>query len=381
MTILDAAPVAAAPICAVAPIGLLAELTHRCPLQCPYCSNPVALEAADKELPTAIWQDVLRQAADMGVLQLHLSGGEPLARTDLEDIMATAGEVGLYANLITSASGLTRKRLERLAELGLKHVQISFQDAEAANADRLGGAKNGHVRKLEAARMVRELGLALTVNAPIHRQNIGNLGALIAMAEELDAGRIEVAHVQYYGWALANRAALLPTREQVNASVQIVEAARARLKGRMQIDFVVPDYYARRPKPCMGGWGSTSMNVTPTGKVLPCHAAETIPGLAFDNVRDRPLRDIWLTGAAFQKYRGTAWMQEPCKSCELKEVDWGGCRCQAMLLAGDAAAADPVCAKSPLNDRVRAIAEAESGSDAAAFTQRNYRNAKATAPA
>jgi len=375
MTIADVSAAATGPICAVAPIGLLAELTHRCPLQCPYCSNPVALEAAAKELPTAVWQDVLRQAADMGVLQLHLSGGEPLARTDLEEIMATADEVGLYSNLITSASGLTRKRLEGLAARGLKHVQISFQDAEAVNADRLGGAKNGHARKLEAARMVRELELALTVNAPIHRQNIDHLGALIAMAEELGAGRIEVAHVQYYGWALANRAALLPTREQVNASVAIVEAARARLKGRMQIDFVVPDYYARRPKPCMGGWGSTSMNVTPTGKVLPCHAAESIPGLAFENVRDRPLRDIWLTGPAFQKYRGTAWMKEPCQSCEFKEIDWGGCRCQAMLLAGDATAADPVCAKSPLNGRVREIALAESRTQTATLIQRNYRNA------
>ena len=366
-------------ICATAPIGLLAELTHRCPLQCPYCSNPLELEAANKELTTAEWQSVLRQAADMGVLQLHLSGGEPLVRTDFDQILATATEVGLYSNLITSAAGLTRARLETLAGLGLKHVQISFQDAAAVNADRLGGAKNGHAKKLEAARHVRELGLALTVNAPIHRQNIDNLAAIIGMAEELGAGRIEVAHVQYYGWALANRAALLPTRAQVTASIAIVDAARARLKGRMQIDFVVPDYYARRPKPCMGGWGSTSMNVTPSGKVLPCHAAESIPDLTFDNVRDRPLRDIWLTGAAFQKYRGTAWMQEPCKSCELKEVDWGGCRCQAMQLAGDAAAADPVCAKSPLNAGVRALAEAESGSGATAFTPRNFRTAASLA--
>ena len=362
-------------ICATAPIGLLAELTHRCPLQCPYCSNPLELEAANKELTTAQWQSVLRQAADMGVLQLHLSGGEPLVRTDFDQILATATEVGRYSNLITSASGLTRARLETLAGLGLKHVQISFQDAAAANADRLGGAKNGHAKKLEAARHVRELGLALTVNAPIHRQNIDNLPAIIGMAEALGAGRVEVAHVQYYGWALANRAALLPTRDQVTASIAIVDAARVRLKGRLQIDFVVPDYYARRPKPCMGGWGSTSMNVTPSGKVLPCHAAESIPGLVFDNVKDRPLRDIWLTGAAFQKYRGTAWMQEPCKSCELKEVDWGGCRCQAMQLAGDATAADPVCGKSPLNAKVRALALAESSSGADGFTARNFRNA------
>jgi len=377
MTETTVSPAVEGSICATAPIGLLAELTHRCPFQCPYCSNPLALESAETELPAAVWQDVLRQAAEMGVLQLHLSGGEPLARADLEQILATATEVGLYSNLITSAAGLTRARLEALAGLGLRHVQISFQDADPINADRIGGAKNGHARKLEAARDVRDLGLALTVNAPIHRQNIANLPAIISLAESLGAARVEIANVQYYGWALANRAALLPTREQLTASIPVVEAARTRLKGRLQIDFVVPDYYANRPKPCMGGWARTSLNITPSGKVLPCHAAETIPGLTFETVFDRPLRDIWLTSPAFAKYRGTDWMREPCRSCDFKEVDWGGCRCQAMLLAGDAAEADPVCAKSPLNGHIRDFATAESTGPIGPFVYRNFRNAKA----
>jgi pyrroloquinoline quinone biosynthesis protein E len=363
-------------ICALAPVGLLAELTHRCPLQCPYCSNPLALEGAEMELTTTEWLHILDQAATMGVLQLHLSGGEPLLRTDLEEIVNRAALRGLYTNLITSAQNLTRERLTSLVNRGLDHVQISFQDADAANADRIGGAKRGHAQKLAAARLVRELGLPLTVNAPVHRQNIDNLPAIIAMAEDLDAERIEVAHVQYYGWALKNRMALLPTREQVLKSLALVEAERERLKGRIQIDFVAPDYYAKRPKPCMGGWGRGSMNITPTGKVLPCHAAETLPGLSFENVRDRPLRDIWLTSSAFQKYRGTEWMKEPCRSCELQEVDWGGCRCQAFALAGDAREADPVCAKSPRNAAIRALAETEAAQPPGAFVYRNLRESR-----
>jgi PqqA peptide cyclase len=371
----DAAAAAPTPVCALAPVGLLAELTHRCPLQCPYCSNPLALERVAGELSTADWQRVMTEAAELGVLHLHLSGGEPTLRPDLEQIVETASTVGLYTNLITAAVGLSRARLETLAKLGLDHVQISIQDAEAGNANRIGGAKNGHAQKLQVAGWVRELGLPLTINAPLHRQNIHGLGAMIQLAEQLGAGRIEVAHVQYYGWALRNRAALLPTMEQVQTTIALVEAERKRLKGRMVIDFVAPDYHASRPKPCMGGWGRTSMNVTPTGRVLPCHAAETIPGLTFENVRDKPLRDIWLNSPSFAKYRGTDWMQEPCRSCSLKEVDWGGCRCQALLLAGDAAAADPVCAKSPLHGRVRDLAAADSQAVSQEFVPRNYRTA------
>ena len=356
--------------CARAPVGLLAELTHRCPLQCPYCSNPLELERVAGELPTQMWLDVLAQAAELGILQLHLSGGEPTVRRDLEDIVAQAARVGLYSNLITSAVALTRERLEALADRGIDHVQISIQDADAANADRIAHYRDGHNKKLEIARAVRTLGLPLTVNAPIHRQNIAGLPAIIELAVSLGAQRLEVAHVQYYGWALHNRQALMPTRAQVLASAELVEAARERLKGILTIDFVVPDYYARRPKPCMGGWGRGIMNITPSGKVLPCHAAETIPGLVFDNVRDKPLRDIWLGSDAFQAFRGTAWMREPCRSCDLREIDWGGCRCQAFAFAGSAAEADPACDKSPFHAAFARVADAEAGRSAPAFVYR-----------
>jgi PqqA peptide cyclase len=358
-----------------APIGMLAELTHRCPLQCPYCSNPLELERVAGELPTHVWLDVLAQAAELGVLQLHLSGGEPTVRQDLEAIVAQAAKVGLYANLITAAVTLTRERLERLATAGLDHVQISIQDATPDNADRIAHYKGGHAKKLEAARWVREIGLPLTINAPIHRQNIASLPAIIDLAVSLGARRLEVAHVQYYGWALRNRQALMPTRQQALTSAQLVERARERLKGVLSIDFVVPDYYASRPKPCMGGWGRGSLNITPSGKVLPCHAAETIPGLVFENVRDRSLREIWLGSEAFNRFRGTGWMPEPCRSCSFREVDWGGCRCQALAFAGDAGLTDPACAKSPLHAEFAAVAGREAMQEPPPFAYRNPRAA------
>lgn len=357
------------------PVGLLAELTHRCPLQCPYCSNPLALERVANELPTDIWLDVLAQAANLGVLQLHLSGGEPTVRRDLEEIVAQAAKVGLYSNLITSAVTLTRKRLEALAARGLDHVQISLQDTGAANADRIAHYQGGHAKKLEVAGWVRALGLPLTLNAPIHRQNIASLSSFIDLAEGVGAQRLEVAHVQYYGWALKNRQALMPTRQQVIESAELVAQARERLKGILVIDFVVPDYYAKRPKPCMGGWGRGIMNITPSGKVLPCHAAESLPGLAFDNVRDKKLRDIWLNSDAFRKYRGTEWMREPCRSCEFREQDWGGCRCQAFAFAGEADLADPACNKSAHHQAFARIAEQEAGAAAPAFAFRSPRAA------
>jgi pyrroloquinoline quinone biosynthesis protein E len=367
------APTPDAAACAFAPVGLLAELTHRCPLQCPYCSNPLELERVAGELPTEIWLDVLTQAAALGILQLHLSGGEPTVRRDLEQIVARAAEVGLYSNLITAAVLLTRERLERLAEHGLDHVQISIQDTDPDNADRIAQYRGGHAKKLEAAGWVRDLGLPLTLNAPIHRQNIAHLPAIIELAVSLGARRLEVAHVQYYGWALRNRQALMPTREEVLRSAELVEAARERLKGVLSIDFVVPDYYASRPKPCMGGWGRGIVNVTPSGKVLPCHAAETIPGLVFDNVRDRPLRDIWLNSQAFQAFRGTSWMREPCRSCEFREIDWGGCRCQAFAFAGDAALTDPACAKSARHAEFAGLAQDEASLPPPQFAFRNPR--------
>jgi PqqA peptide cyclase len=348
--------------CARAPIGLLAELTHKCPLQCPYCSNPLELERANTELSTEDWQRVMREAAALGILQIHLSGGEPTARRDLVDIVRTASECGLYTNLITAAVLLKREQLEQLKEAGLDHVQISIQDVDTAaeNADRIAGYKGGSAKKKIVAGWVRELGMPLTINAPIHRHNIHDVEAIIDYAVSLGAGRVEIAHVQYYAWALKNRAALMPTREQFNESAKIVERKREELKGVIVIDAVVPDYYAKYPKPCMGGWGRGIINITPSGRVLPCHAAESIAGLEFDNVRDKALGEIWLSGSAFQKYRGTDWMKEPCRTCPRREIDYGGCRCQAFALTGDAANTDPACSLSPLHEQWAQVAEVES---------------------
>jgi pyrroloquinoline quinone biosynthesis protein E len=314
----------------------------------------------------------MRQAAELGILQIHLSGGEPTVRRDLEDIVKTASESGLYTNLITAAVLLTKERLQKLKEAGLDHVQISIQDVDAAaeNADRIAGYKGGSAKKKMVAGWVRELGLPLTVNAPIHRHNIKNVEAIIDYAVELGAGRVEIAHVQYYAWALKNRAALMPTREDFMAAAKVTEAARERLKGVIVIDMVVPDYYAKFPKPCMGGWGRGIINVTPQGRVLPCHAAESIKGLEFDNVRDKPLSEIWLQGSAFQKYRGTSWMKEPCRSCPRREIDFGGCRCQAFALTGDAANTDPACSLSPMHAEWAKVAEVESHHSSPEFVYR-----------
>jgi PqqA peptide cyclase len=339
------------------PLGLLAELTHRCPLGCPYCSNPLALEHARGELDAATWARVFREAAALGVLQVHLSGGEPGARRDLAEITASAHTAGLYSNLITSAVGITAQTLAALGDAGLDHVQISIQDTDPASADRIAGYDGAFARKRALAAEVVRLKLPLTVNAVVHRANIDHIGDLVALALEMGAARIEIAHVQYYGWALKNRAALMPTREQVERAAKLVEELRARHHGRIVIDAVVPDYYARFPKPCVGGWGRRSLNVTPSGKVLPCHAAETIPGLVFWSVTDRTLADIWENSPAFNAFRGTAWMPEPCISCARREIDFGGCRCQAFAITGNARATDPVCYLSPEHARVQQLAE------------------------
>ncbi|MBX9926537.1 MAG: pyrroloquinoline quinone biosynthesis protein PqqE [Hyphomicrobiaceae bacterium] len=358
------------PACGRAPMGLLAELTHKCPLQCPYCSNPLEMDKPNTELSTEDWQRVFREAASLGILQLHLSGGEPTARKDLEALVKTAAEVGLYSNLITAGVLLTRERLVALQEAGLDHLQLSIQDVDDANAERISAYKGGMAKKRELAGWMREIGMPLTVNAPIHRANIENLPAIIEWAVAVGAQRLEVAHVQYYAWALRNRASLMPSRDQVMKTVDIVDAAKEKYKGIMVFDFVVPDYYARRPKPCMGGWGRGSMNITPAGKVLPCHAAESIPGLQFDNVRDKSLSDIWLTGQAFEMYRGTSWMKDPCRSCDRREVDWGGCRCQAMMMSGDPTNVDPACELSPLHDEFKALAGVESDATPPPFIYR-----------
>jgi pyrroloquinoline quinone biosynthesis protein E len=329
------------------PLGLLAEVTHRCPLRCPYCSNPLELTRAAAELDTATWARVFSEAAALGVLQLHLSGGEPTARRDIVELVGAAAQAGLYTNLITAGVTLDAARVAALAAAGLDHVQLSVQDAEPGSAERIGGMAGAHARKREAARHVVAAGLPLTLNAVVHRQNLDRLEQLVELALTLGAGRLEVAHVQYYGWALANRAALLPTRAQLDAATATVQAARAALKGRLVIDYVVPDYHAHRPKACMGGWGSRVMAISPAGRALPCHAAESLPGFDFPDVRTTSLRDIWENAEAFNRYRGTDWMAEPCRSCDRREIDWGGCRCQAFALTGDAAATDPACALSP----------------------------------
>ena len=329
------------------PLALLAELTHRCPLRCPYCSNPLALDRAGAELDTAVWRRMLSEAAALGVLQVHFSGGEPLARRDLVEIVGHAAKVGLYGNLITSGIGLDEARIKALAAAGLEHVQLSLQDSDPNAGDRVAGLAGAQAHKHRAARIVREAGLPLTINAVVHRHNLERLGEIIELALTLGADRLEVAHAQYYGWALRNRAGLLPSREQLDRATAVVEAARVRLKGVLAIDYVVPDYYAHRPKACMGGWGRRFLNITPAGKVLPCHAAETLPGLRFPNVAEASLAEIWWNDPAFARFRGTDWMPEPCRGCERREIDWGGCRCQAFALTGDAARTDPVCALSP----------------------------------
>lgn len=334
------------------PIALLAELTHRCPLACPYCSNPTDLLGREAEMTAAEWADVFRQAAELGVLQLHLSGGEPASRPDLAEITAAARDCGLYTNLITSGIGLAPRRLDALEAAGLDHIQLSLQGTTAALADRIGGYKGGFARKMQVAAEIRARGIPLTLNAVMHRHNLDDLERTIEMAVEMGARRLEVACVQFHGWAARNRAQLMPTRAQAEAAKRIVEEAAQRLRGVLAFDFVPPDYYADYPKACMGGWGNAGLNVTPDGTVLPCHAAQTIPHLAFDNVRGRPLADIWYNSTAFNAYRGTDWLPQPCRSCERKETDFGGCRCQALALAGDASATDPVCRKSPRHQAI-----------------------------
>ncbi|WP_300035519.1 pyrroloquinoline quinone biosynthesis protein PqqE [uncultured Roseobacter sp.] len=329
------------------PIAMLAELTHRCPLSCPYCSNPLELTRLDQELDTQTWARVFREAAGLGVLQLHLSGGEPASRRDLEELVTAARDAGLYTNLITSGIGLTEKRLQTLDAAGLDHVQLSLQGTNPEMADEIGGYKGGFKRKMQVATWIGQIGFPLTLNAVLHRRNLHQLPRAIEMAVEMGARRIEVATVQFHGWALKNRDAFMPTRAQAQEATQIVAEARKSLKGTLVIDYVPADYHDDYPKRCMGGWGTSGLNVAPDGQVLPCHAAQTIPHLEFDRVQDKPLQEIWYKGSAFNAYRGTDWMPEPCQSCDRKTVDFGGCRCQAMAIIGDPNATDPVCIKSP----------------------------------
>ena len=340
------------------PLALIAEITHRCPLHCVYCSNPLELATAKTELSTEEWISVFRQAGNLGMLHAHFTGGEPLARADLTELIAAARAAGLYTNLITSGIGLTEQRLRMLVEAGLDHIQISFQDSREDAANWIAGART-HAHKIELSRAIRQHKIAFTVNLVVHRQNLDHLEEMIAFVERLQPERIEIAHTQYYGWALANRAALMPTRAQVDRAVTIVAEAEKRLAGRIRIDSVVPDYYAKYPKACMGGWGRRLMLVNPSGKVLPCHAAEILPGMSFENVREKSLEWIWQESEAFRKFRGEDWMPEPCRSCERRAEDFGGCRCQAFLLAGDASVTDPACSLAPSHALVeQAVREA-----------------------
>jgi PqqA peptide cyclase len=330
------------------PLALIAEITHRCPLHCVYCSNPLELTSRKEELATADWLRVFSEAAALGVLHLHLTGGEPLARPDLAEMIEGARKSRLYTNLITSGIGLSRERLAQLVEAGLDHIQLSFQDSSEGQANWIAGAR-AHAHKVELASWIREHRIAFTVNLVVHRQNIDHLEKMITALEALHPDRMEIAHAQYYGWALKNRSALLPTRAQLDRAVAVVAAAEERLRGKVRIDMVVPDYHARFPKACMGGWGRQLLLIDPAGRVLPCHAAGVIPGMTFDNVREHTLDWIWRSSEAFQKFRGEAWMPEPCRSCDRRKEDFGGCRCQAFLLTGDASATDPVCELAPLH--------------------------------
>jgi pyrroloquinoline quinone biosynthesis protein E len=342
------------------PLALIAELTHRCPLHCVYCSNPLELAAVSSELSMAEWVNVFQQCGKLGMLHAHFTGGEPLARPDLTELLAGASSAGLYTNLITSGLGLNETRLRSLVNAGLDHIQISFQDSREAAANWIAGAK-AHAHKIELSRIIRKFKVAFTVNLVIHRQNIDHLEEMIAFIEQLNPERMEIANTQYYGWALKNRAALMPSRAQIDKAVEVVAAAEKRLAGRIRIDSVVPDYYARYPKACMGGWGRRLVLINPAGKVLPCHAAEVIPGLAFENVRNQSLEYIWRESSSFQRFRGEEWMPEPCRTCDRRGEDFGGCRCQALLLAGDATVTDPACSLAPSHFVVEnALADANS---------------------
>ena len=342
------------------PLALIAEVTHRCPLHCVYCSNPLQLAGTESELSTEQWASIFQQSGKLGMLHAHFTGGEPLARQDLTELMAAARAAGLYTNLITSGIGLGEQRLAALVAAGLDHIQVSFQDSREDSANWIAGTK-AHAHKIELSSVIRRHKVAFTVNLVVHRQNLDHLEEMIAFIEQLNPDRVEIAHTQYYGWALANRAALMPTRAQVEAAVRIVAAAEKRLAGRVRIDSVVPDYYAKYPKACMGGWGRRLMLIHPAGKVLPCHAAEVIPGMTFENVRDRTLEWIWRESTSFCRFRGEEWMPEPCRSCDRRAEDFGGCRCQAFLLAADATVTDPACSLAPTHGIVEAaVREANS---------------------
>jgi PqqA peptide cyclase len=336
------------------PLALVAELTHRCPLHCVYCSNPLELTKRSTELSTEAWSRIFREAAELGVLQADFTGGEPLARPDIIELVRAARQAGLYVSLITSGLPLDEAKLAALVDAGLDHFQLSFQGAREKTAQEISGTQT-HKQKLRVLEWLKKHRLGVTLNFVIHRKNIQELEEMLAIVEEYKPGTVEFASVQYYGYALANRSSLLPTREQLDFCVSTLKKAEERLKGKTRIVFVVPDYYAKYPKPCVGGWGRKLMLISPDGTALPCHAAAILPGMQFENVANKSLREIWEASPSFNKFRGEDWMQEPCKTCDRREVDFGGCHCQAFLLTGDATATDPVCSLAPTRPKVDAV--------------------------
>jgi pyrroloquinoline quinone biosynthesis protein E len=327
------------------PLWLLLELTYRCPLHCAFCYNPLEFARIETELATQEWIRVLREARAAGAVQLGLSGGEPLARDDLELLVAEAHALGFYVNLITSGVGLNETRMAALKEAGLDHVQLSFQDSTKQLNDFLSSTRTFELKSKVAA-LIRKYDFPMVLNVVLHRLNIDHVGEILEMAERLGAEYVELANTQFYGWAWHNREQLMPSRAQVERAEATTRAFRERVGGRMQIYFVVPDYFETRPKPCMNGLGSIFLTVAPDGLALPCHAARMLPGLDLPNVRAASIEQIWYESAGFNRYRGDAWMKEPCRSCPEKTRDFGGCRCQAFLMTGDAANADPVCDRS-----------------------------------
>ncbi len=328
------------------PMSLTAELTYRCPLKCPYCSNPIELAKYNNELDTETWKRVIREAAALGVIQIHFSGGEPLLRKDILDLIREARRCDMYCDLSTSAATFTESKFQELYDAGLDAIQISLLGARKEESDHFAGTPSFE-KKCAAVQAAKRIGFPITLNVVLHRQNLDQLEEVLALAAEWNVVRVELAHVQYLGWAFKNRAALLPTREQLDSAKRTVEAFEKTHRGGTQILHVLPDYYQDLPKSCLEGWGNRFMSVGPDGAVLPCLASREITGLEFPNVADASLEEIWFNAPVFNRFRGTDWMPEPCQSCDRRDVDFGGCRCQAFLMTGDAAVPDPVCHLSP----------------------------------
>jgi coenzyme PQQ biosynthesis protein E len=359
------------------PFWLLAELTYRCPLQCPYCSNPVEIAQIKDELDTESWIRVMTEARKLGAVQLGFSGGEPLVREDLIELVAEGRRLGYYTNLITSGIGLTTDKVAALKQAGLDHIQVSFQASGAELNDLIAGSNKAFNQKIAMTKEIKRQGYPMVLNFVLHRQNIEQVDRILDLAVELQADYVELANTQYYGWAFHNRAELLPSRQQLQDAEAVVQHYRDKIGARMKIIFVVPDYYENRPKRCMNGWGNIFLTVTPDGTALPCHSARQLP-LQFPNVREWSVADIWQASPGFNTFRGDDWMREPCRSCPEKAKDLGGCRCQAFMLTGDSANADPVCDKSPHNNRIREIVNQAQLSDGRVkpMLMRNWQNSK-----